>query len=160
MCYEGRLTRSRLSGKGPHGSPGTHPHTGCPDARDGPCAGQREVSFDIIIQIILDAYLDEARLVTEAIVAVLAHAVEMSLVLAVVAVAKLTVLVEPEYKYFRAFFTFRSSSSLFVCLVGGICMCFVNKVFVLNVSHVDQILASLVGGICMCLLNYVFDLNV
>ena len=40
-------------------------------------------------------YLDESGLVAEAVVAVLAHAVEVGLVLAVVAVRELAVLVEP-----------------------------------------------------------------
>ena len=42
-----------------------------------------------------DSYLDESGLVAEAVVAVLAHAVEVGLVLPVVAVRELAVLVEP-----------------------------------------------------------------
>ena len=43
----------------------------------------------------LSGYLDESGLVTEPVVAVLAHAVEVGLVLAVVAVGELAILVEP-----------------------------------------------------------------
>ena len=43
-----------------------------------------------------DSYLDESGLVAEAVVAVLAHAVEVGLVLPVVAVGELAVLIEPE----------------------------------------------------------------
>ena len=43
-----------------------------------------------------DSYLDESGLVAKAVVAVLAHAVEVGLVLPVVAVGELAVLIEPE----------------------------------------------------------------
>ena len=43
-----------------------------------------------------DSYLDESGLVAETVVAVLAHAVEVGLVLPVVAVGELAVLIEPE----------------------------------------------------------------
>ena len=43
-----------------------------------------------------DSYLDESGLVAETVVAVLAHAVEVGLVLSVVAVGELAILVEPE----------------------------------------------------------------
>ena len=42
--------------------------------------------------------LDKPSLVTEPVVAVLPHAVEMRLMFSVVAVSKLTVLIEPTYK--------------------------------------------------------------
>ena len=44
----------------------------------------------------LSSYLNESGLVAESVVAVLAHAVEVGLVLTVVAVRELAILVEPE----------------------------------------------------------------
>ena len=44
----------------------------------------------------MSSYLDESGLVAESVVAVLAHAVEVRLVLPVVAVRELAILVEPD----------------------------------------------------------------
>lgn len=66
-----------------------------PSARHSPKALEL-VSAERIESLVPGGVLHETSLVAEAVVAVLAHAVEMSLVLAVVAVGELAVLVKPE----------------------------------------------------------------
>ena len=60
------------------------------------------VSTQSVQSLMSGGVLDKPSLVTEPVVAVLPHAVEMGLVLSVVAVSKLTILIEPKYKVVKS----------------------------------------------------------